>query len=434
MSGVRIYNDELKKLGMTLPGFIERGNVIASLPCLGLLTLAGNTPENWSVDYLEVDQVSSEIVQKLISAKPDLVAMSSLSARINDAYLLSELLRSCGIHVVIGGLHASALPLEAVKYADSVAVGQGERLWSHFLKEFEAKRVPTIFSSGRKPELEPPKIPAFHLLNPDKYNRIPLQTTRGCPLDCSFCAASRLISDYGRKPLNRIDEELEAIGQIWPKPFIELADDNTFVNKEWGKKLALLLGKHKVKWFTETDISIADDDELLHLLAESGCSQLLIGLESVESKSLLATDSKGWKHKKRDQYMEAIEKIQSAGISVNGCFVFGFDSDTDTVFEDTLEFVRTSGLSEVQVTILTPFLGTKLYADLKSSKRLLRAKFWDQCTLFDLTYRPANMSVKAFESSFRHLVKDLHSDSEVANRKKKFVATARKRIGGVHHA
>lgn len=420
MSGVRIYDPELTALGMTLPGFIERGKVIASLPCLGLLTLAGSTPEHIGTSYHEADSYSFEVVDAILKLKPDLVAISSLTAKIDEAYLLADSLRSAGVKVVIGGLHATALPSEAAEHADSVVIGEGDLVWQELLDDLTNCNLKPLYSSfGRTqtPWSHHAQVPRYSLLDPEKYNRFTLQTTRGCPLDCEFCAASRMLGPYRRKPIDLIERELDAIFEVTPKPFIELADDNTFVNKKWGLELVKVLGKRSIRWFTETDVSLADDPALMDSLRDSGCAQVLIGFESVSTESLKQSDSKGWKARRRAKYLEAIERIQSFGISVNGCFVMGFDDDGPEVFEATASFVKESGLTEVQVTILTPFPGTRLYDRLSREGRLLKEKFWNQCTLFDTTYRPANMSVDELRTGFRDLVKSLYSEQESAIRR-----------------
>ena len=135
LSGVRVKDQELLELGMTLPGFVERSEVIASLPSLGLLTLAAHTPEHWELEYLEVpDSIEDARVHALDGAF-DVVAISSLTARILEAYDLADLLRASGLTVVIGGLHASTLPREALEHADAVVQGEGEAVWAR-LQEF----------------------------------------------------------------------------------------------------------------------------------------------------------------------------------------------------------------------------------------------------------------------------------------------------------
>ena len=358
MSGVRVKNDELRQLGMTLPGFIERGQVIASLPSLSLLTLAAHTPENWEAEYREIDELTDDAAAQIASAGYDIVAVSAFTARILDAYEIADQLREAGVTVVLGGLHVSALPDEALAHADAVVVGEAELLWPELLSDFETAALRPRYSSMDSPrrfDLAQAQVPRYDMLDVDRYNRLTLQTSRGCPLDCEFCGASRLISPYKIKPLAQVRLELEAILNIWPEPFIELADDNTFVSKKWARELARLFAEYRIRWFTETDLSVADDDELLELLALSGCAQVLIGLESVDPAALDCVDSRRWKQSQLADYTAKIRKIQSYGITVNGCFIFGFDQDDARVFERTREFVQASGLSEVQITILDSF-------------------------------------------------------------------------------
>jgi radical SAM superfamily enzyme YgiQ (UPF0313 family) len=424
MSGVRVVNPELRSLGLTLPGFVERGKTIASMPSLGLLTIAGATPDSWDVSYVEVDELDESSLHRLEDFGPDLVAVSSLSARVFDAYKVLDHFRSLGIASAIGGLHASVLAGEAATHADAVVVGQGDWIWPTLLQDFESGSLKPIYDGLHVAnELDSSPMPRFDLLDPARYNRIPIQTTRGCPLDCAFCAASRLISPYKRKSITRVRAELEEVLKIWPKPFVELADDNTFVNKKWGRDLARLMGEFRqVKWFTETDISLGDDDELIELLADSGCAQVLIGLESISTESLESADSKSWKRRQRRDYLEKIQRIQSGGISVNGCFVFGFDSDTNETLAQTWDFIQESELSEVQVTLLTPFPGTSLYSQMREEGRLLKEVFWDQCTLFDVTFQPRHFSPSELESAFHNLVATVYSDT--TNRQRKQARTA----------
>lgn len=295
MSGVRVKSGELRRLGMTLPGFIERGQVIASLPSLSLLTLAAHTPENWEAEYREIDGLTDGAAAQIAGAGYDIVAISALTARILDAYEIADQLRDTGVTVVLGGLHVTALPEEALTHADAIVAGEAELLWPELLSDFETGALRPRYSSLDSPrrfDLAHAQVPRYDMLDVGRYNRLTLQTSRGCPLDCEFCGASRLISPYKIKPLAQVRRELEAILNIWPEPFIELADDNTFVGKKWARELARLFAQYQIRWFTETDISVADDDELLELLALSGCAQVLVGLESVDSAALGPVDSR----------------------------------------------------------------------------------------------------------------------------------------------
>ena len=425
MSGVRVVNEKLFNTGLTLPGFVDRSKVIASLPSLGLLTLAAHTPKHWEVIYKELDAFTEEDVTEILRHKPDIIALSCLTARINETYELSSRFRKKGITVVIGGLHASALPDEAKKYADVIVQGEGEICWEALLNDYENNSLKPLYSSLSDPnyvfDLKNARVPKYELLDIDNYNRLTIQTTRGCPLHCNFCAASRTISAYKKKPIKLIKKELDKIFEIWDEPFIELADDNTFVDKKWSKKLLRLFKNYKMKWFTETDISIAYDDELLALLAESNCLQVLIGLESVNQTSIKGIDT-GWKYKHFSNYAKAIDKIQSYGISVNGCFVLGFDSDTKETFKETEKFIKECNLSDVQITILTPFPCTDLYHQLKNEGRLL-PNYWNKCTLFDVTYIPKNFTVSELEDEFQNLMTRVYANDLVEKRRAIFKQT-----------
>jgi radical SAM superfamily enzyme YgiQ (UPF0313 family) len=432
MSGVRVYNQELLKLGLTLPGFVERSQVIANLPSLGLLTLAAHTPENWNVVYKELDTYTSKDVDDIMAAAPDIIALSSLTARVNEAYALAQQFRQSNITVVLGGLHASALPYEAMQHVDCVIQGEGELIWEVLLKDYENKSLKSLYSSLSNTNYQfnfsAAKVPRYELLDISKYNRLTLQTTRGCPLHCNFCAASRTISTYKKKPIEQVERELDRIFEIWDRPFIELADDNTFVDKNWAKALLCLFARYPIKWFTETDISVAYDERLLEMLAASHCAQLLIGFETTSAKGLYGLDKANWKYRQFDKYTKAIEKIQSYGISVNGCFIVGFDTDTKETFAETEQFIKDSNLAEVQITLLTPFPGTRLYQQLKKENRLLQDQYWDKCTLFDVTFAPKNFTPNELEDHFSALMSNVYNPAVVTERKRKFRQIIKKNV------
>jgi radical SAM superfamily enzyme YgiQ (UPF0313 family) len=420
MSGVRCHNKELMAFGLTLPGFVERSKVIASLPSLGLLTLAGLTPEEWEVSYLEVSDI------RMVESLPgdfDLVAISSFSAQIKEAYELADRYRATGVKVALGGLHVTACPEEAAQHADVIVIGEGEPVWPELLADFERNLLRPVYDArGRSFNLAEAPMPRFDLLDIERYNRLTVQTQRGCPYNCEFCAASiRLDPRFKAKPVPKIVAELNRIKEFWPKPFIEFADDNTFADKRHGRELVRALMPLGLRWFTETDISVARDPELLALMRESGCAQILIGLESPHRAALDGVEQKAnWKRGQADHYLEAIQRIQDAGITVNGCFVLGLDHTDTTSFEDIWEFVQKSGLFEVQITVMTAFPHTPLYDRLHREGRLLQEKAWELCTLFDINYQPNQMSVEELESGLRGLAKKIYSDEAIHKRRRSF--------------
>ncbi|MHC4286916.1 MAG: B12-binding domain-containing radical SAM protein, partial [Planctomycetota bacterium] len=321
--------------------------------------------------------------------------------------------KKMGIPVVIGGPHVSILPNEASRHCDADVIGEGESVWLDVLSDCEGGKLKSIYGSlNGKYSLDDAPTPAFELLDISKYNRLTVQTSRGCPHRCEFCASSVLLVDgYKQKPIHNVLAEIDKIIDIWKNPFIEFADDNTFVNKEYWKELLTQLKERKVKWFTETDLSVSQDEQLLELMRKSGCAQVLIGFESPNQAALQGVDLRNdWKYNHFGRYKEAIQKIQSHGVTVNGCFVIGLDGHDETIFDQVFEFVKQTGLYEVQVTILTPFPGTPLYERLKDQNRLLEPEAWTKCTLFDLNFEPLNMSQEALVGGFKTLVNKLYDD------------------------
>jgi radical SAM superfamily enzyme YgiQ (UPF0313 family) len=426
MSGLRVVNPELAKMGLTLPGFIERKKVIASLPSLGLLTLAALTPPTIELKYIELNHFDTD---DDLPGSFDIVAISSFTAQINSAYLLADKYRKNGAKVILGGLHVTALPSEAMQHADAIVIGEAEAIWPDVISDIQRQALKSVYDARQIHfDLSEAPLPKYELLEPEKYNRLTVQTQRGCPFACEFCASSILLSSkYKTKPITNIVNEINHIKSIWKKPFIELADDNTFANKIQAKKLIKALTALDIKWFTETDISIAENEDLLSQMSDSGCRQLLIGFESPTALALNKLEQKNnWKQRQFDHYLEAINRIQSKGISVNGCFILGLDGQDTSVFDQTFNFVKESGLSEVQITIQTPFPGSALYERLKREHRLLKQQFWDECTLFDVTYLPDKMTVGELETGFKTLMENIYSESCSRDRKETFFKQARK--------
>ncbi len=393
LSGVVVRTERIAKLGVTLPGFVNRGKIIASLPSLALLIIASITPKDIEVEYVEIPDIN----QHKINPDFDLVAISTYSAQVFDAYELADRYRKIGIKVVIGGPHVTLLPEEAKPHVDSVVIGEAEPVWMNLIDDFKKGKLKPYYTADKPYDISKSPVPRYSFLDKTKHNRITVQTTRGCPHDCEFCAASKVLGPYRKRPIESVVRDIEAIKEHWEHPFIEFADDNTFIDKEWSKALLKAITPLKIRWFTETDISVAEDEELLSLLRSSGCRQLLIGFESVIKRSLEGIENKDWKLKQYNSYLSAITKIQSYGISVNGCFILGLDYDKSDIFKKTLEFIEESQLLEVQLTILTPFPGTRLYRRMKQEGRLLKEVYWDRCTLFDINFVPKNMTVEQLE-------------------------------------
>jgi radical SAM superfamily enzyme YgiQ (UPF0313 family) len=426
MSGLRAHDPCLLELGMTLPGLVERGRVLRSLPSLGLLYLAACTPAGHELRYFEAEADGSE-PDELFDC--DLVAINTFSAQVFEGYRIADRLRSHSVKVAMGGLHVSVEPDEALAHADFIFIGEGERAWPAAVAAIEAGTKQRIWNSADFPPVNERELPTprYDLLTADRYSRFPVQTTRGCPWRCDFCASNVMLNQpYRKRPVVQVIRDIERIRELHPHPFIEFADDNTFVDHAWGKELCRALVPLGLKWFTETDISVADDPELLELMAKSRCRQVLIGLESPEQSALSGIELRSdFKHRRANDYIAAVRRIQDAGITVNGCFILGLDRQTPEVFRQIFDFTMEVPLYDVQITVLTPFPGTPLYDRLLREGRILEPKRWDLCTLFDVNYQPQNMTVDQLRNGLYWLAERLYSAENLRKQRQPFFSHLR---------
>jgi radical SAM superfamily enzyme YgiQ (UPF0313 family) len=421
MSGIRAHDPKLLEMGLTLPGVVERSKVVASLPSLGLLYLAAVTPPEHELHYFEVESEGSEPPEVYTC---DLVAISTFSAQIFEAYAIADRLRRTGVHVAMGGLHVSVRPQEAAEHADYVIIGEGENVWPAVVEACKQGTRRGIWKAAEFPSVDVSRLPMprYDLLADRPYNRFTVQTSRGCPWRCDFCASNVMLQQkYRKRPVPDVIRDIRAIAGLRKRPFLEFADDNTFVDKEWGKELCGQLAPLRLKWFTETDISVADDPELLRLMRHARCRQVLIGLESPEQRALDGMEMKtNFKARRWDTYMDAIRRIQDHGITVNGCFILGLVGHTPDIFPQVLDFSMRASLYDVQITVLTPFPGTPLYDRLLREGRLLQPERWDLCTLFDVNYQPKNMTVEQLRQGLYWLTERLYSEECLIRRRRPF--------------
>jgi radical SAM superfamily enzyme YgiQ (UPF0313 family) len=420
MSGIRVMDQELLKLGLTLPGFVERSKVIANLPSLGLLTLAGMTPSEHEVEYLEIPDVHNV---DTLPDEFDLVGISSYCAQIDEGYELARRYKSAGVPVVMGGPHVTHMPEEAKEYCDAVVIGEGELHWLGVLNDCKKGTLKKTYGSlDDSFDLSDAPMPAFELLEMENYNRLTVQASRGCPHRCEFCGSSPLITRrYRQKPVEKVLAEIDRIKELWSGHFIEFVDDNAIVDKTYWRELLTKLESRRIKWFAETDISVIEDKEILELMRDSGCVQVLLGLESPVRAGLSGIEMKtDWKLRQLPQYRKAVKTIQSHGIRVTGCFVMGLDGQKPEIFDEVLAFVRETEMFDVQITIMTPFPGTPLYDRLRKEKRLLKERDWRCCTLFDINFHPQNMTVEELHEGFKRIGIEVYGDEFTNWRRNKF--------------
>ncbi len=356
------------------------------------------------------------------------MAINTFSAQVFEAYAIADRLRAAGVKVAMGGLHVTVRPEEALHHADYVFLGEGENIWPAALAAIERGSSQRIWRASEVPPIDVADLPVprYDLLARRHYNRFPVQTTRGCPWRCDFCASNVMLRQaYRKRPVEDVVRDIRALKRLRKRPFVEFADDNTFVDKAWGKELCRQLKPLHIKWFTETDISVADDAELLTLMREAGCRQVLIGLESPEQTALEGLEMRAnFKARRFGGYLDAVRGIQAHGITVNGCFILGLDSHTPEIFQEVLDFSMRVPLYDVQITVLTPFPGTPLYDRLLRQGRLLEPERWDLCTLFDVNYVPTNMTPEDLRSGIYWLAERLYSADCLEQRRRTFFENA----------
>lgn len=427
LAGLRLCKTELLDMGLSFPAISRRAEEIAALPNLGMLTLAGQTPPEIETEYLEIEDAANFEAP----SRFDAVAISTLTATAKEAYQLSAKFRAIGTPVIIGGLHPTLVPEDARPHADAIAIGEGESVWPEIVHDLRSGALKPEYDARLKGsfDLREAPMPAYHLLGRDRKPRFTVQTQRGCPLACEFCASSMRLSRFKTKPTGKIIAEIRRVRELFPNAFIEFADDNTFVNRRHSRELMKALAPEGVRWFAESDLSIAEDEELLRSMRDAGCAQVLIGFESPDFAALDGIEkNSNWKARRADHAKRAVEKIQRHGITVCGCFVMGLDGSGPESFRGVLKFVRDSGVFDVQITYLTPFPGTPLFQRLSEAGRILSEDATEMCTLFDINFEPERMTVAELEGNFEKLAVLLYRPEFVEERKQRFFSHLRNRV------
>ena len=374
-----------------------------SCPSLSLITIAGMIPEDSDIEYIDLNYTDEPEINA------DWAFFSPATAQVNRAYQLADKLRKNGIKVAMGGPHVTVLPYEAFQHSDVVFIGEAEKTFSVFLKDIEKNKIKRIYKASSFPELTLSPLPVYYLTKKYPYKSVPIQTSRGCPHQCSFCISSKIYGNKIRcKTIVQLENELKTIKEVFGKPYVFFTDDNFFINKRRNNDLLNIIKNSHINWYAFSDASIADDNKLLSEIADAGCTQLLIGFESLCSENLQGLNKNHWKMKKLDYYKEIISRIQSFGIGVVGSFVVGMENDTTDVFDNLYEFIEETSLYATNITVLTPFPGTETYQKYKSEGRLI-SEDWSAYNGFELTFKPNNMTVEELEKGYMDLNMRLNS-------------------------
>jgi radical SAM superfamily enzyme YgiQ (UPF0313 family) len=386
-----------------LPSLWNGGKVLA--PPMSLPVLASLTPPD-----VDVHLVDEHVEAVDLNEGADLVAISCMTAAAPRGYKIADHFRARGIPVVMGGMHPSALPEEAARHADAVVVGEAENQWPQVFADFAAGRPKRLYRADERPDLTDLPIPRRDLLRADRYLTVNLvQTARGCPNACKFCSVSPTFGRrYRFRPIPEVIEEVRSLGTRW----IAFPDDNIVANSARAKELFEALIPLKLRWVSQGDLTMARDEELLRLMARSGCTWMFVGLESVSQESLIAVNKRP---NLAVDLAEAVGTIHRHGIDIVGSFVFGLDPDKPSAFQETVEFAERTKLGAAQFAVLTPFPGTPIHDELSSENRILN-RDWSQYTQGHVVYRPRNMTAAQLQAGREYAYGQFYSRRSIARR------------------
>lgn len=322
----------------------------------------------------------------------------------------------------MGGIHVSMMPEEALTFCDAVVIGEAESIWPSVLEDFENGRLQQQYH-GSWADLDNLPQPRRDFLQKSHYRWGSLQTSRGCPMNCSFCSVTAFNGRrFRRRPLNEVIEELETM----PQKLVMLTDDNIIghgkKDRDWAYAFFSKIVERGIKkyFFAQASIIFGEDRELIRMAAKAGVKIIFIGIESINANTLKSYRKElNLKELNYKRYMELIHNIRKEGIALLGAFVLGGDDDDRSVFHATLKFLQVSGIDVLQITKPTPLPGTQLWNTLQEEKRILNQNFpeaWDDYRLTKLVFTPKQMAVEEVYEGFTYLRKIFYSTTETLKR------------------
>jgi radical SAM superfamily enzyme YgiQ (UPF0313 family) len=300
------------------------------------------------------------------------------------------------------------MPEEAMQHADAVCVGDAEPKMPRIIEDLEARRLQPIYAGEPAPLTDLP-IPRRDLIRKEDYAPIDMvQATRGCHQRCSFCSVTAFHHNRFRtRPVNEVIDELKDLGR-----YILFLDDAITANRDYALELFSAMAPLEKSWFSQCNVGIAGDEELLALAARSGCRGLFIGFESLSQEGL-----RSWKKRAnlgRD-YVDAVRRLHREGIAVQAAFVFGGDDDGPDVFARTLDFLLEANIECLQATRLTPFPGTPLFEEMDQQGRILD-KDWSHYDFGHVVFEPAGMSRETLDRGVAWVQKEFYARRRIARR------------------
>jgi len=375
-------------------------------PLAGLLAVAACIPG----DQYEVVLTDENIEPVDFDVKADLVGISAMTSYVNRGYEIADQFRAKGIPVVMGGVHPSFMPQEALKHCDAVVIGEVELVIGKLLDDLKQGAMRGTYRSDTLHPMVGMKMPRYDLLKKNRYvNRTFVQTSRGCHQGCTFCAEPLMNGlKFRYRPVDEVIHEIENCGSR----IVSINDADFFGTPERPKEVMRALKGRGIQWQAGVTSKLAQDDRMLELAAESGCTMLSIGFESISRATLKSVH----KHVNRPETFAAlVEKAHSYGIIVFGLFMFGFDGDDPSVFEETFKFNIEADYDACAYSVLTPYPGTLTWYEMKKANRI--ASFdWTMYDQGHVVYRPAGMSGEELRLGHRRAYEGFYSRSSIASR------------------
>jgi radical SAM superfamily enzyme YgiQ (UPF0313 family) len=381
---------------------------ISTFPPLSLAYVAAATPSDWQIKILD------ENFDIFTFEEADLVGITAFTSNINRAYEIARIYRERGIKVVMGGIHVSMLPDEALKYADSVVIGEAEGIWGQVISDFENDHLAPKYE-GQRIDLEKRNIRPRRDLQHPGYLWTSVQTSRGCPFSCSFCSVTKYL---GKEYRQRSDQDvLEELKNIKGK-YITFVDDNligyTSDSRERARRLfqGMVDLKLSKQWWMQTSLNAADDEGLIELAARAGCMFVFIGFETID-KATLKDMRKGVNLRIGvENYKKAVQTFHRHGIGVLGAFIIGNDYESDAYYKKLSDFLVNSGIDIFQVSILTPLPGTELMTQVQDAKRSIYQEFpqdWEKYRFSYVVHNPAGVEAETIYIGDNYLKNRLYS-------------------------
>jgi radical SAM superfamily enzyme YgiQ (UPF0313 family) len=374
------------------------------IPQIALMYLAALTPSKHSLRVVEEEDEPIDFEYDC-----DLVALSFMTASAIRAYQVAREFKRRGKTIVMGGIHPTVMPDEALLFADAVVIGEAEGVWVRLLEDFENGRLKRKYHDP-EPDLSKYPLPRRDITNyRNLFHAAPVVTSRGCPYSCEFCSVHEVFGRTLRHvPIDMVIEDIKNTGH----PIIVFLDDNIMGRPKYSKQLFRAITQLKKRWVGQASISFVKDSELMDLTVESGCAALFIGFETVSEEKMKQMPKM---FSKLEETERAIAKLQRHGIHIHASMIVGFDEDPESIFDDMYKFLLRNNVGSVSFNILTPYPGTRVFKRMEEEGRLLTKdwRYYNHCTV---TYQTKNIVPEELTRKNLEMIKRFYSYYSIIKR------------------